>query len=360
MIKYILVILDRGAVPFCYYENPYYLASQSELMPLTTLEAIIQSAKENARFINFIYGQAPLPAEYEDLIETVSHVKIIPLSRRCAYEDGVLVFEANVDSPENLDDNLSRNLILRVAKHDLRGLGNLVKVLMGKFKRLNLHLVGSERFTAADWTVYEAELVVISQLLKKKYTEGVEVEINVLSDRILLEAMNNCDAGTKHITVAPNGKCYICPGFYYDDEDNALGNFADNPELMSTSSRLCALSSAPICSRCDAFHCKRCVYLNLKTTLEINIPSREQCVTAHIERDIAGELLTSLAGVQAFQRLPRIPALPYRDPIYTLTANNTFYPAEASEGQPIKATSDRMLAQILAMQARILHTLQNN
>jgi len=360
MIKYILAILDKGAVPFCYYENPYYLASPSELMPHTTLQAIIRSAKENDLYVNFIYGKAPLPAEYEDLIESVSHVKIIPLSRKRAYADGILVFDSNDDSPENLDNDLSRNLILRVAKHDLRGLGTLVKLLMGKFKRLNLHLVGSERFTAVDWTVYEAELVGISQLLKEKYTEGVEVEINVLSDRMLLEAMNNCDAGIKHITVAPNGKCYICPGFYYDDENNALGNFADNPELMSTIRRLCTLSSAPICSRCDAFHCKRCVYLNQKTTLEINIPSREQCITAHIERDIAGELLTSLEGVQAFQHLPRIPALPYRDPLYALTSDNTVYPAEVGEDQSMKTTSDRMLAKILAMQERILHTLQND
>ena len=42
---------------------------------------------------------------------------------------------------------------------------------------------------------------------------------------------------------------------------------------------------AAICKHCDAYHCKRCVWLNKKMTLEVNVPSREQCVIAHVERN---------------------------------------------------------------------------
>jgi len=287
-------------------------------------------------------------------------VKIIPMSRKAAYEGGILVFEANVDSPDALDNDLSRNLILRVDKHNLRGLGKLVQLLVGKFKRLNLHLIGTEYFTEADLAVYEAELGLISRLLAEKYMAGVEIEVNVLTDRMLLQSMNNCDAGVQHITVAPNNKCYICPGFYYDDENNALGDFAESPDLLIENRQLLTLPSASICSRCDAFQCKRCLYLNQKTTMEINIPAREQCVISHIERDIAGELLTALDSIQPFQTLPPVPTLPYRDPICVLTSANSAYRAEAGGSRPAMSSSDRIMAQILATQARILHILQNN
>ncbi|MDR2410200.1 MAG: CXXX repeat peptide maturase, partial [Bacteroidales bacterium] len=54
------------------------------------------------------------------------------------------------------------------------------------------------------------------------------------------------------------------------------------------------LEYAPICRKCDAYQCKRCLWLNRKTTLEINTPSHEQCVIAHLERNKSLELLLEL------------------------------------------------------------------
>ncbi|GHS94395.1 hypothetical protein AGMMS50239_18130 [Bacteroidia bacterium] len=85
------------------------------------------------------------------------------------------------------------------------------------------------------------------------------------------------------------GKFYICPAFYLADENNFVGDLTQG--LIIKNKQLYQITYAPICSNCDTYQCKRCVWLNKKTTLEINTPSHEQCVTAHLERNASRELL---------------------------------------------------------------------
>ena len=103
--------------------------------------------------------------------------------------------------------------------------------------------------------------------------------------------MNNCNAGIESITLAPNGNLYLCPGFYYDDEES-VGNLDDGINIKNQ--QLLRLDHAPLCRICDAYQCKRCIWLNKKTTIEVNTPSHEQCVMAHLERNQSRLLLTEL------------------------------------------------------------------
>ena len=123
---------------------------------------------------------------------------------------------------------------------------------------------------------------------------------------------NNCEAGVKHVTVAPNGKFYICPAFYYEDETDSIGDIdsglnVKNPQLYD-------LAHAPLCRNCDAYQCKRCVWLNRKTTLEVNTPSHEQCVVAHLERNASRNLLAKIRENGNFMPETQIKELDYLDP----------------------------------------------
>lgn len=40
----------------------------------------------------------------------------------------------------------------------------------------------------------------------------------------MLDRMNNCGAGDTTITLAPDGKFYICPAFYLENQEDALGD----------------------------------------------------------------------------------------------------------------------------------------
>ena len=71
-----------------------------------------------------------------------------------------------------------------------------------------------------------------------------------------------------------------------------MGNLIDGLDIKNP--QLYRLDHAPICRHCDAYQCKRCVWLNRMMTYEVNTPSHEQCVVAHLERNAAAQLLASI------------------------------------------------------------------
>jgi CXXX repeat peptide maturase len=130
---------------------------------------------------------------------------------------------------------------------------------------------------------------------------------------MMLKEMNNCGAGDTNITLAPNGKFYVCPAFYYEDEADSIGDLEHRLDIKNK--QLYRLDHAPICRHCDAWQCKRCIWLNRKTTLEVNTPSHEQCVLAHLERNASRDLLNNIRKYGTF--LPEqeeIKEIDYLDP----------------------------------------------
>jgi CXXX repeat peptide maturase len=157
-------------------------------------------------------------------------------------------------------------------------------------------------------------------------------ECSILTDRLLLREMRNCAAGIEHVTVAPNGRFYLCPGFYYRDDADAIGSLRDGLQVRNP--QLLTVDHAPICRRCDAYHCRRCLLLNKTLTGEINTPSWQQCVSAHHEREASRALLGllrqrgRLAGAMA---KAEIPPLSYSDP---------FEMVRLAGGEPVRQGAD--------------------
>ena len=137
------------------------------------------------------------------------------------------------------------------------------------------------------------------------------VHFNLLTDRMFLDKMNNCNAGDESITLAPDGKFYICPAFYLDGS-KAVGDLENGLDIKNR--QLYRLDHAPICRKCDAWQCRRCVWLNRKTTLEVNTPSHEQCVVAHIERNASRRLLKEIRTLGEFLPEKEIKEIDYLDP----------------------------------------------
>ena len=72
-LQYLVVLLDDTSMAYCHAENPL---TERCLMPLDTLrKAILFGMKQNL-MIQFVYPDYELPTEYNELIETIDHVKI--------------------------------------------------------------------------------------------------------------------------------------------------------------------------------------------------------------------------------------------------------------------------------------------
>lgn len=310
MLKYLIVQLDDTATSFCHYPNG---RTERRLIPVETLkDALVWSMKENLN-VQFVYPDEELSAEYKALIDTVDHVDIV--SSRSSDEElknsaDVVVF----DSPADFDGYpFKKNTAYVLRTHTESFLANTeaIKAILPSVDRLNVVFTDPEKFTDEMIANYLKALNDIATAVVAEYKNNHPVQVNILTDRIMLDKMNSCNAGDESITIAPDGQFYICPAFYLDG-----GKSVGNPEtgVLIPNSQLYRLDHAPICHACDAFQCRRCTWLNRRLTLEVNTPSRQQCLMAHVERNASRELLAEIRKIGEFMPGNDIPEIDYLDP----------------------------------------------
>lgn len=318
MLKHLLVVLADDAVSFCHYESRRRRRGGSGLLSLDRLEAAVVFALKNNLKVNFLYPARRLGPAYDKLIEGVDHVKIVPFAARSRYPDAILVVESGAVPPAaGLAGRRGANIILRVPRAGLPRLAADLKRLLPRAKRVNVVLTEVAGSGEAEYAAYRGQLERIAPALLKLAKRPEPPELNALTDRLVLDRMNNCQAGLSHLTVAPNGRLYLCPAFYYDDPADTLGEIRGQVDVANR--RLLELKYAPICRICDAYQCRRCVFLNRALTLELNTPSAEQCRLAHVEREASRTYLGRLRETGAGAGLADIPAIEYDDP-FTVAA----------------------------------------
>lgn len=286
MIQYIVILLDDTSTSFCHYTNE---KADRRLIPLQTLkDSICYAMKENLN-IQFVYPNYKLPTEYLVVIDSIDHTDIYPAD--IADIADVVVFDSLVAAKDYaFKENVA--YLIRTDKVSLFNEYKIIGEILDKVTRLNVVITDIETFTEDDFVVYESLLSNLAERVEQIYVSGKMPQLNLLTDRMMLEKINNCGAGDTSVTLAPDGKFYVCPAFYLSADGYTIGDLANGLEIKN--SQLYRLDHAPLCRRCDAWQCKRCIWLNRKTTLEVNTPSHEQCVVAHLERNASRKLLIDI------------------------------------------------------------------
>ena len=305
-LQYLVILLDDTSVAYCHADNPL---KERNLMPIETLKkAILFGMKQNL-MIQYVYLEYELPAEYNETIESIDNLKI-----------GRDVKVTN-EVPTAVDCD---NIVLRIKIKDLIAKQYDIAALLPSVKRMNICLNDIETFKDEQIDEYKKAMNTLGAVLTSLYKEQKHPQLNILTDRLTLKEMHNCEAGIGNITVAPNGKFYLCPAFYYDektgvsnkmnhktkDASRSVGDLENG--LCIPNKQLLELDHAPLCRNCDAYHCNRCIWLNQKLTWDNNTPSHQQCVVAHLERNAARDISAKLS--EAGYSLPEIKEINYIDP----------------------------------------------
>lgn len=311
MLQYIIILLDETSTSYCHYENK---KTNRKLIDLDVLKSGILFAMKENLMIQFVYPDYELPPEYNDVIESIDHSKIVS----SLSEDVSLLDEADVVVYHDwtglliADFESDKSYVLRTTKADFFDKYIFVKDVLPKVSRLNIVITDIDSLTDMDFEKYKQILDTLAGQIENFYVNGKSPQLNILTDRMMLSAMNNCGAGDTNITIAPNGKFYICPAFYLNDESDNVGSITEGLDIKNK--QLYRLDHAPICRHCDSYQCKRCIWLNRKTTLEVNTPSHEQCVLSHIERNASKSLLERIRQHGDFLPDISISAIDYLDP----------------------------------------------
>lgn len=286
MIQYIVILLDDTSTSFCHYTNE---KADRRLIPLQTLkDGICYAMKENLN-IQFVYPNYKLPKEYLAAIDSIDHTDIYPAEM--SDNADVVVFDSLIAAKDYVfKENVA--YLIRTDKVSLFNEYKIIGEILDKVTRLNVVITDIETFTEDDFMAYKSLLSNLAERVEQIYVSGKSPQLNLLTDRIMLEKMNNCGAGDTSVTLAPDGKFYVCPAFYLSADGYTIGDMVNGLEIKN--SQLYRLDHAPLCRRCDAWQCKRCIWMNRKTTLEVNTPSHEQCVVAHLERNASRKLLIDI------------------------------------------------------------------
>lgn len=308
MIQYLIILLDKIATSYCHYDNP---EKEPGVMPLDTLREGIRFAMKENLNVQFVYPSYELPTDYQKVIESIDHSKIKP-AVSADDEADVVVFNS-YEEMQNFSFQPEVAYVLRLSKSVLFEHYEALAACFSKMSRLNIVLTDVGSFTEEDFQTYKSVLDVWVEKLEQLYVSGCTSQLNLLTDRLLLDKMNNCGAGDSNITLAPDGRFYVCPAFYLMEDGYSVGNLKEGLDIKNP--QLYRLDHAPLCRHCDAYQCKRCIWLNRKTTLEVNTPSHEQCVVAHLERNASRELLNRIKahGLQV-EGNQEIAEIDYLDP----------------------------------------------
>lgn len=319
-------MLDDTSVSYCHYQNDRV---KHNLIPIDVLKEGIKYAMLENLTIQFVYPEYSLPEEYNDIIDTIDHCKIVPstsIDSKLRNEADVVVF-SDWTGMQFYPFIQGQSYILRTSKLDFFDRFLFLKDVLSKVSRLNVVLTDIETFDEQDFKKYEEILTSLSSIVEQMFVDGKSPQLNLLTDRMVLSEMNNCNAGDNNITLAPDGKFYVCPAFYnlptIDGHERTMGdicnkgynigNIYDGLDIKNP--QLYKLAYAPICRNCDAYQCRRCVWLNRKTTCEVNTPSHEQCVVAHLERNASRKLLNSIRKHGSFlTEQEEIKEIDYIDP----------------------------------------------
>lgn len=304
MLQYLIVLLDDTSVSFCHYDNK---DTKCNLIDLDVLrKSMIWAMKENLN-VQFVYPDYDIPDEYNKVIDDIDNTKI-----KCTDNDADVVV---IDKWKMSDIVLRANAtyVIKATRKSLATRYDAIKHIISNCSRLNIVITDVMTFTDDEIDSYRKALAKLCDAIFDEYFQGHAVQVNIITDRIMLDNMNNCDAGVRSITLAPNGMFYLCPAFYYDNPKDSIGDYKSglcikNPQLLN-------VEHAPLCRSCDAYHCKRCVWMNCHSTLDINTPSHQQCVISHIERNASRDLVQRLKvnGIQ-LSEAKNIDEIDYLDP----------------------------------------------
>lgn len=311
MLQYLIILLNNASTSYCHYTPN---STNNRFISLSDLKAGIRFAMKENLMIQYVYPDFDLPQEYKEMIETMDHSKIIPSTSPLVEDADIVVFN-NWKDAVGFSLEKSATYVLRICKEDLFAQKEVIRTFIGKVNRLNIVITDVESFTKSDFNKYQDVLDSFGTEAEKLFKAGEAPQLNVITDRIALTQMNNCNAGSNNITLAPDGKFYICPAFFYSDEDKenfCIGDLQNG--LAIKAAKLYKLAYAPLCRICDAYQCKRCVWINRKMTYDITTPSHEQCVLAHIERNASRKVLEDVRKGKEFYPEQDIKEIDYLDP----------------------------------------------
>lgn len=272
-IRSVNVLLASDSVSFCKYIPRDY--GERVVISKDNLRRVIEMAGEAGWSLNFAYPKGGVPEDLNSLIADIPHIDIKQYARGCSAD--VMIFDDLNEPPGSKIDYA----VIRMTLQFFFQRTNQMKDFLALADRVDVIFLNENEFGEKHYKSYKDALDKLSDTVLDLWAGGHRVKVNIITERLFLTSPHECGAGSDSVTLSPDGKFYVCPAFYYDDPSNSSGSLDSGIRLCNQ--QLYKRNHSSICVDCNAYQCQRCVYLNSVKTLEVNIPSFEQCRKATLE-----------------------------------------------------------------------------
>ena len=326
--KYLYILCNSMFPSFCEYSR---INSEKEIrMSLKTINETVEFCEKN-NFVPIFCGCAELPEDYYgyQIITLKDFIKSGYKTNK-NYFTHLLI--NNSDIPEDIKLDSVSNVILSFSASQIVDLYEAVLKVIRLYNSLNISITINKLDINVEKFIYEYNrlLKILMNLVINSWKEKNYININLITNELFANTNRSCGAGYNSFTVSPEGKIYICPGFYNDDKNNFIGDIHFGIDLKYK--KYCDMNSSPLCETCDVRHCNRCVYRNKKGTGEYNIPTELQCVISNLEYDYSYKLSKKLIEKNIklpFEYNESLIKHKYYDPIKNIKGEN--YPNNGYE-----------------------------
>lgn len=301
--RYIQVMTSDKVTPHCNYRN---INNMNNIMDNTTIDKAIKFGIDNGYEIAFL-GQPPKEFNFKN--PSIMYLVDESEDKIHNKDQYITIYNNKVKKEEEV----AGNNILLISKDNLDNLYELIKKLIKNSERINVILQDTVDWTEKELMKYGIELDKVIRLIEGEYENENYVEVSVLTDRIYYERHQNCTNGFNTFTLAPNGKFYVCPAFYFNNPKDSIGDLDSGIETGLKNQM--DIKNSLICDNCDAYQCKACKFENKQATEEYLIPSKIQCLISTLERNKAKDLHESLKKLDEKFEDVLISKIEYKDPM---------------------------------------------
>ena len=317
--KYLYILRNNKFPSFCEYSTNDTLSEC--VMDTETIIKSIEFCEKN-NFVPIFCGDGDLPDNYyAHQIITISDYYLKRNDKVCFTQ---LLMDAT-DSSAIIEFENIAGFIISFNATQLEQLFEKIVVLSRLNPDANINIVlkkvdmePSQYIKEYDSFLHRLFLMITDFWSQKNY-----VSINVISNELFANTNRSCGAGKNSYTLAPNGKIYLCAGFYNENPENAIGDLDSG--INNIYEKYCDMDKAPLCETCSVRHCKRCVLKNKNGTGEYHIPTELQCVISRMEYDYSRKLVALLERrniVVPFEYNNQLQISRDYDPLFTIRGSD--------------------------------------
>lgn len=302
--KYLYILTGKNMPRYCQYNNDY---DNGAVMSSYILDIAEQFCINN-NFIPVIVGDMEIDYPHYAIRKNVSNDT--PFQVIVAEDKDCNVFEVEIGT-----------LIYNVDTNSVKYLSESVVELLRHVQRINILISDMSVWSENECTEYKKQLISLSEELILLRKNNIIKSINVLDDIMYRVDHFGCGVGENSFALAPNGKIYLCPAFYFDDINNSIGSLED--KVLNYNQQLFTMEKAVLCKECDNFQCLRCAFINKQMTGQVNISPEIQCRIRSTERNIAKDYQKKLISIGQNQFANVIESY-YDDPIQRIYFRNRY------------------------------------